>query len=625
MSAPISPPTTYREAVQAAAALVAARKAPKSATEAAVSATAVAADSIIAARDRASAYAKRAIRQLWARVNPYDDASVAAFVVQAARIMGVAQTAAAKAAAVGQAHQLAAVGVVAAATQSVPLDVRAPSSAIKNGLLVTGQHVVKVLYAGGETAKVTKADMTTQGVFKRPASVYRYARSKGATDADAAALAVQRIDSLIDDNLMLAQRLGQQQVLSTAVVDLDRRPQAKAKIIGYRRVIHPELSRSGTCGLCIAASDRIYNIGELMPIHAHCKCTIAAITEDFDPADDLNAVDLSALYKDAGGTGSALLKRARYKVDEHGELGPVLVPGKAYKPRSVQSKVRASTLAPGEPESKSDIARRHLPILEENLKTIRAAGAAEDSPQVTYHRQQIARMRASIDDEGTDASMPPTPPPAPPTGTGRPGPADGGDDHEDLTPEDHAAARDAAEAKRASAQAAEPEVSAAVTNAVASNGGKIERFDSRFKTADSLYRKMQDLMVESDVDAAAASGWIRDSLRYTVVVDEDGYWAAGDRIGEALIQAGYDRAKVVPGWNRHGYRGRNDTFRGADGLEFEVQIHTAASLRAAEATHGLYEEERLPTTSDDRRAQLRAQQYAIFDAVPVPDDILWID
>lgn len=48
-----------------------------------------------------------------------------------------------------------------------------------------------------------------------------------------------RIDTPIDDNLMLAQRIAQQKVLAKAV-DLDR---PDVKILGYRRIIHSELSR----------------------------------------------------------------------------------------------------------------------------------------------------------------------------------------------------------------------------------------------------------------------------------------------------------------------------------------------------------------------------------------------
>jgi hypothetical protein len=302
-------PTTYEEAIAAAAAIHAAHSAATSDPLAAVSSMS---EKIATTRDTTAEWAKTAIRRLWATVDPYSPPQVRAFAEQAAVLMDSAQTAAARVAAAGQAQQLAAAGVIVSAVPSIPIDVRAPRATVKAGQLVLRHGAAEVDYTGVEgPAKVSKADMTTASVFSRPAAVFRYATSIGADDA--AAQALDRIDSLVDDNLMLTQRLAQQQVLVAAVTDLDSGKTRKRgpKVIGYRRVIHPELSRTGTCGLCIAASDRIYKVDQLLPIHAHCKCTIAAVTEDFDPADDLNAVDLNQLYKEGGGTSAVHLKRTR--------------------------------------------------------------------------------------------------------------------------------------------------------------------------------------------------------------------------------------------------------------------------------------------------------------------------
>ncbi|OBJ08289.1 hypothetical protein [Mycobacterium sp. 1465703.0] len=317
MSAP-SQPLTYDQAVALATAMAARKTAPDPA-----GVVAGMAEKVIATRETTAAWAKNAIRRLWASVNPYDAMAVQAFAAQAATIMESAQTAAGRLAAAAQAQQLAALGIAVAAVPSLPLDVRAPAAVIKRGQLVLHQAASSVDYAdAGPAVHVSKADMTTASIFQRPAAVYRYAKSIDA--ADPAALAGQRIDDLVDGNLMLAQRLAQQQVLV----------QAGAKVTGYRRVIHPELSRTGTCGMCIVAADRIYKVDKLMPIHPPtCKCTIAPVTDEHDPGDDANSIGLAQLYKDAGGNTVAHLKRTRYAIDEHGEFGPVLVPKSAYKPR----------------------------------------------------------------------------------------------------------------------------------------------------------------------------------------------------------------------------------------------------------------------------------------------------
>lgn len=375
-------PKSYQEALAAAAAIQAVRAAgPDPATV-----VSHLSEQVASTRDKAAAWAKNLIHGLWAPVNPYNAAQVGEFAASAAKIMGTAQTTTARAAAAAQLRQLAAVGIKVTAIPSNPLDVRAPATRIAGGTVQLQRHAVTVDYTQGDSRRVTPEEMTTEAVFRRPAVTFRYVESEGGDNP--AQRSSLRIDTLVEDNLMLAQRLAEHEVIAKAV-DLDV---PGPKIIGIRRVIHPELSRTGTCGLCIAAADRIYTVRKLLPIHDLCKCTTAVVTEERDPADELNQADLRQLYSDAGGTSAAQLKRTRYKVDEHGELGPVLVPEKAYKPRGGPRPVTA----PQQQESAVDVARRHLPILEKNLATILAAGASEDSPQVQYHRQQIARFTADL-------------------------------------------------------------------------------------------------------------------------------------------------------------------------------------------------------------------------------------
>ena len=94
-------------------------------------------------------------------------------------------------------------------------------------------------------------------------------------------------------------------------------------------ILRPELAKTGSCGLCIAASDRVYNKASLMPMHGGCNCDvlpiIGAAGGTGDPGNSLNNLDLAAVYAEAGNSSDSWdLKRARFEVNEHGELGPVL-------------------------------------------------------------------------------------------------------------------------------------------------------------------------------------------------------------------------------------------------------------------------------------------------------------
>jgi hypothetical protein len=164
---------------------------------------------------------------------------------------------------------------------------------------------------------VTASDADPSRIYTRAAAVYRVRVAQGDDPATANAAAQQRITDITDGNLMLAQRLAEQQTLRTAQA---RDP----KVIGYRRVIHPELSKGGVCGLCVAASDRVYHVEDLKPIHVRCKCGVVPVTDAHDPGLHLNRSDLRGLYTDSGSTAGANLKRTRYDVVHHAELGPVL-------------------------------------------------------------------------------------------------------------------------------------------------------------------------------------------------------------------------------------------------------------------------------------------------------------
>lgn len=187
--------------------------------------------------------------------------------------------------------------------------------------VLTVAYLVRVLQLQGAQRPQAQVELPASlrgvepaEVYERPVADYRYHRSRGLGDAEARDRGRTRLLTLADLDVTTAMREASRQMLA-----------GHPQVTGYRRIIHPELSRrGGTCGLCIAASDRTYHRGELLPIHARCRCGVAPIVGDSDFGRSLNAVDLAQLYQRAGSTEAAKLKRVRYQVHEHGELGPVL-------------------------------------------------------------------------------------------------------------------------------------------------------------------------------------------------------------------------------------------------------------------------------------------------------------
>lgn len=270
---------------------------------------------------------------LWRDVDPYDGEQVEAFTKSAAQVTVAVQQRVALIHVESQVQQLKSMGVDVQVTPVVPDDVRLASraSVVTADIDVDGAPAVTVEYAdsdaGAVSVTVDAEDSTTEQVFNRPARAYRYQRSVGADEQTAQAAAESRIVRIVDGNAILAQRMAEEQVLQAAV-DLD------APVIGWRRIIHPEIvTKTGVCGLCVAAATRMYSLEDLKPLHGSCNCTVAAVTEDEDPGLDLNEEDFATLYAAAGeasgkdrSTWAADLKKIRYRTDEHGELGLVLKP-----------------------------------------------------------------------------------------------------------------------------------------------------------------------------------------------------------------------------------------------------------------------------------------------------------
>lgn len=189
--------------------------------------------------------------------------------------------------------------------------------------------------------------------------------------------------------------------VTLAVREQVRRGYQAIRANGYRRVLHPEDTASGPCGLCVVAADRIYSTGDLMPLHRRCACETLPILGDLDPGMTLNLDDLRRIYRAAGGTGgdvvkdgkrhSGALKNLRVAMVQHAETGPELVdddhvfrgPAEVAKTQTPDASVRL---------------RHQVERLEASLAgllTRQAAGDDVDRP-VDWHNGRIAELRREL-------------------------------------------------------------------------------------------------------------------------------------------------------------------------------------------------------------------------------------
>lgn len=162
------------------------------------------------------------------------------------------------------------------------------------------------------------ADM--RRVYQRPLKLFRRQVAKGVEPAAAFEQAMRLVEVLTQTNNSLAARDAFRQALNALGPEVG--------VTGYRRIVHPELSETGACGLCIVASDQVYNVGDLMPMHNRCKCTVMPVIGakggDGDPGSSLNNLSLGSFYQAAGSTSGDDLKKVRVQVNDHGEYGPTL-------------------------------------------------------------------------------------------------------------------------------------------------------------------------------------------------------------------------------------------------------------------------------------------------------------
>lgn len=225
-------------------------------------------------------------------------------------------------------------------------------------------------------ARPIRSGVDPVSVHSRPAAVFRETYALLGDEQAAIERAIGRAAQLMETDAMLAARAAQMEAMR------------ELEVTHYRRVLRPELSESGPCGLCVVAADQVYKIGDLLPLHGQCKCQTVEVTDALDVGKRLNREDLDKIYAAAGGTTAADLKRVRVTINEHGELGPVLsVRGQKFTGPDDLG-------APADPNLLKDRLAKLQNVLD--IFTALDQAGRDMSDPLTYQRQQIALSERRI-------------------------------------------------------------------------------------------------------------------------------------------------------------------------------------------------------------------------------------
>ncbi|MEZ4438390.1 MAG: hypothetical protein R3B72_04845 [Polyangiaceae bacterium] len=181
-----------------------------------------------------------------------------------------------------------------------------------------------------------------------------------------------------------------------------------------------------------------------------------------------------------------------------------------------------------------------------------------------------------------------------------------------------------ADAIHARAAAVEPSVTLELIELAKSLDGEMIKLEHRLKTKASIERKLSSRMLEKGKTLGDVV--IDDALRYTMRIDDrpPGRYVEGvEKTLAALEAAGHRVIRLKNYWpTDDNYSGINCVLETPDGLLWELQFHTAASLEAQHETRDMYEELRLDTTPVARKRELFDAMTAIWAKVPIPVGVL---
>lgn len=156
----------------------------------------------------------------------------------------------------------------------------------------------------------------------------------------------------------------------------------------------------------------------------------------------------------------------------------------------------------------------------------------------------------------------------------------------------------------------EPQITKDIEEIATVLKAEIVGLEDKFKTENSLARKLSDYSAEKNLPLKIIATRTNDVLRYTYLLSQNRYAQGLNSVQNHFQKKGYKIGKIFNGWLLEGtirdigYRGINLTISSSQEQKFELQLHTKASFKLKTETHGLYEEFRSLNTSKQMKSEI---------------------
>lgn len=172
----------------------------------------------------------------------------------------------------------------------------------------------------------------------------------------------------------------------------------------------------------------------------------------------------------------------------------------------------------------------------------------------------------------------------------------------------------------------EPRITDDLKDVAKATGVQMVGLEYRLKSKDSYLRKVnsdsRNSLDSKVIDDTIAT--TNDVIRYTYQADKDHLVDSYNAVTRQIEAKGYSRIRVKNFWNdkRNPYNGVNAIYVSPTGQKFELQFHTPESFNLKNnELHKLYEEQRLDSTTPERRVELIKEMFILSSKLIKPKGI----